>query len=980
MDKRLEKLASALSDRYSIERELGSGGMATVYLAEDRKHHRKVAIKVLLPELAHTIGVDRFLREIEVIAQLQHPHVLTLIDSGDVDGVPYYVMPFVEGQSLDAHMREAAPLSVDDALTITREIADGLHYAHQHGVIHRDIKPANILMSGGHAMIADFGIATALEHATMGRLTETGISLGSPIYMSPEQAAGERELDTRSDIYSLGCVLYELLSGTPPVADGSMQAVVTSKVLGEFEPLEEIRSDVPAGVVEAVSKALATQREDRFADARAFSDALAAGLAEAEAGDAAAASKATIRRRQITTVVVAVLVLTVMAVWFTNSRARSARLLWATQQLGQLELLASTAQYAGAFDLAEELEAVIPNDTTLERLRPEFTDFIPVRSDPPGATVYRQSYEAPIGEWELLGTTPLDSLAVPKSGSDLAVRLKIELEGYRTVELLPNVLAPWNRLAVEVIRLDREGEIPVGMVRVPGFSVVDPVPGGSDSLRFKDYLMGRYEVTNREYKAFVDAGGYTNREYWAGPFVKDGRELSWEEAMAEFEDQTGRPGPSTWRLGTYPEGQDEYPVGGVSFHEAAAYASYLELPTAWHWGRARRFNRETSWIVIPNSNLGGVGPRSVGEERSMSGFGVYDLAGNVREWCVNPMEGGRLTRGAAWTEPPFEVGWRIVKPEFDRAETNGFRLMQHFEDETTIAHLTISVDVTSQRDYRNAVPVDEREYAIYRRLYEYEPAPLNSVLETTGSTGRYEWHKVTFDAAYGGERAGAYVYTPKDGAAPYQSVIFWNGSGAMTQREVNHDQILAWTGFIVQSGRAVVLPLFKGSYERDDEEFSTTNSISDRNTSYYRELAIQWNKDLGRTIDYLETQEDFDSERIGFFGFSWGGQIAGITLAVEPRIKVAALDVGGLWVYGPDPLPEVEPLNFLPHITTPVIMLNGEHDIVFPLETGQRPFFDLLGTPPDDKRHVIFAAGHVVPRDVLIGEVLDWYDRYLGVP
>ena len=649
----LDRLKAALADRYDIEQELGSGGMATVYLAQDLKHLRKVAVKLLHPELSHTIGVERFLREIQVIARLQHPHILTLIDSGDADGIPYYVMPFVTGQSLANQLAAGGPLSLARAVEIVREIADGLHYAHEHGVIHRDIKLANILISGGHAVIADFGIATAIETATMGRITQTGISLGSPVYMSPEQAAGERQLDRRTDIYSLGCVFYELLAGEPPIVDHSMQAVVTRKLLGEFRPLREVRDGIPRAVQAAMDRALSTSREDRFDDARAFSEALTRGVSEAREG-----STRTVARRWglVTAAAAAAVFVAAMGVMFARTQAGSARLIRATQQLGELEVLASTSQFALAFTLGRQLDSVIPFDTTLGRLRPMFTDFIPVRTSPPGANVYRQWYDAPADEWEFVGHTPVDSLPVVRYGVDLAMRIKIEAEGYRTVELLPHALATWAEwrrvFPRDTIPLDREDAIPEGMVRLPGFSISDALHEDGDSIRFGDYLLSRFEVTNREYKAFVDAGWYRMREHWTQPFMRDGREVTWDEAMAAFEDETGRPGPSTWRLGTYPDGEDDYPVGGVSFYEAAAYARFrgMELPTAQHWGRARRYTRESIWIISPRSNLSATGPRPVGADRSMNALGIYDLAGNVREWCVNPMPTGRLTRGAAWSE------------------------------------------------------------------------------------------------------------------------------------------------------------------------------------------------------------------------------------------------------------------------------------------------------------------------------------------
>jgi len=212
----LDRLEAALAERYRIERELGSGGMATVYLAEDLKHHRQVAIKVLRPDLAAVLGSYRFLREIEIAAKLTHPHILPLHDSGEADGFLYYVMPYVAGESLRDRLNREKQLPIDDSLKLASEVADALGFAHEHNVIHRDIKPENILLEAKHAVVADFGVARAIEEAGQTRLTETGIAIGTPAYLSPEQASGERELDGRSDIYALGCVLYEMLAGEPP--------------------------------------------------------------------------------------------------------------------------------------------------------------------------------------------------------------------------------------------------------------------------------------------------------------------------------------------------------------------------------------------------------------------------------------------------------------------------------------------------------------------------------------------------------------------------------------------------------------------------------------------------------------------------------------------------------------------------------------------------------------------------------------------
>jgi tRNA A-37 threonylcarbamoyl transferase component Bud32 len=267
-------LRTSLADRYRLERELGQGGMATVYLAEDLKHRRKVAIKVLRPELAAVIGAERFLREIQTIATLQHPHILGLIDSGEVNGTAYYVMPFVDGESLRDRLVREKQLPVSDAVRLATEVASALDYAHRHGVVHRDIKPENILLHDGRALVADFGIALAVSSAGGSRMTETGMSLGTPHYMSPEQAMGERVITGRSDVYALGAVTYEMLVGEPPFTGPTAQAIVAKVMTADPAGLSAQRRSVPPAVEDAVLMALAKLPADRFATAAEFAAAL----------------------------------------------------------------------------------------------------------------------------------------------------------------------------------------------------------------------------------------------------------------------------------------------------------------------------------------------------------------------------------------------------------------------------------------------------------------------------------------------------------------------------------------------------------------------------------------------------------------------------------------------------------------------------------------------------------------------------------
>jgi serine/threonine protein kinase len=270
------RLAAALANRYRIERELGQGGMATVYLAQDIKHDRKVAIKVLRPELAAVIGADRFLAEITTTANLQHPHILPLFDSGTADNHVFYVMPFIEGETLRDRLDREKQLPVTDALRIASEIAAALDYAHRRGIIHRDIKPANILLHDGSALVADFGIALAASKVGDSRMTETGMSLGTPHYMSPEQAMGEREITARSDVYALGCVLYEMLLGEPPFTGPTVQSIVAKVMVEKPAPLTTRRARISAEVEDAVLTALEKLPADRFASASEFALALSA--------------------------------------------------------------------------------------------------------------------------------------------------------------------------------------------------------------------------------------------------------------------------------------------------------------------------------------------------------------------------------------------------------------------------------------------------------------------------------------------------------------------------------------------------------------------------------------------------------------------------------------------------------------------------------------------------------------------------------
>ncbi|MEX2530553.1 MAG: protein kinase [Gemmatimonadota bacterium] len=975
----VDRLAEALAGRYALEGEIDRGAMAIVHLARDLKHGRKVAVKVLNPALAPTLGTERFLREVEVIARLQHPNILTLIDSGEVDGVPYYVMPFVEGQSLKHRLERDGPLPVDDAVAMACEIADALGAAHDRGVIHRDMKPGNVLLSGGHAMVADFGIAAALDEAQVGRLTDTGVSLGSPAYMSPEQATGDREIDGRADIYGLGCLLYEMLAGRPPF-EGSVRELLTRKVLGKHTPLRELRPDVPEEVREVVERAMQIDPDNRFESARHFRDALLAALPRREAAGRT-------RRWNVGAVAATLLVVLVAAVVVQRIHAAGERALWVSQQLTEIERLADAGRYTEALAIAEEVEAVVPDEPALAQLLPRFTFTVPIRTAPPGATVRIQRMDEPEEAWRTLGTTPLEGVRFAGISFQIGQhslsephrphRLRFTLPGHQERELLLSAVvgATYRGLPpldpVELLPSDPELE---DMVPIPGFTA-----GG---VEYAAFHMDRFEVTNADFQAFVDAGGYSDPRYWEHDFVEGDRTLSFAEAMDRFRDQTGRPGPATWRLGSVPEGRGDHPVGGVSWYEAAAYARWRgkDLPTTAHWDRGRLFYREDGHVIVPASNLGSDGPRPVGRNRAMTSLGVYDLVGNVREWCYNEAGAGqRATRGGAWPDAPFHVAWIIPKDAWDRHETHGFRLVRVTDDGAKLAALQGPVAGTAVRDYTAETPASDAEFAIFRRLYDYASVPLNARVERVDSTEHWIREHVTFDLPYGG-RGGVALYLPRRSRDAGQTVIYWGGSSIMAMRSID-EEWMPGIDFIIRSGRTVAVPIFSGAYGRDDPRPAETRGFSTPagdTDAGYRDILVQWVKDVRATIDYLETREDVGTEGLGFYGLSLGAARGPIALAVEPRIHAAVLNVGGLSLTGR--LPEVDEINFVPRVTIPVLMINGEHDIVFPYEVSQRPMFELLGTDPEHKRHYLSPASHIVPQDEVIRETLDWFDRYLGVP
>jgi len=520
------------------------------------------------------------------------------------------------------------------------------------------------------------------------------------------------------------------------------------------------------------------------------------------------------------------------------------------------------------------------------------------------------------------------------------------------------------------------------MARVPGRKV----EGLGD---LPDFFLDKCEVTNRRFKEFVDADGYRNPKYWKQEFIREGRALAWEDAMTHFRDSTGRPGPSPWVAGDYPEGRDDYPVSGVSWYEAAAYAEFAgkSLPTKHHWTlaagiRMYQYNLGSFPTMIYSfSNFRGEGPAPVGSHKGMNAFGAVDMAGNVREWCWNQSQDGRFIRGGAWDDAVYMYRYESQQPPWDRSPRNGFRCALYLDRDKIPPAAFEPKGLENPPDYRNARPVSDSSFEIYKAQFEYDRKDLKPVVEERDESSK-DWirEKVTFDAAYGSERVIAHLYLPRKAGGPYQSVIYFPGAAAIGGKPSGQGLVEEFSfclDYFVKNGRAVVYPIYKGTYERtgDLNEEKVWPTEEYRHT--YTEWLVKWVKDFRRCLDYLETRPDFDHQRTAYFGFSWGGHLGMIIPAVEPRINANILYLGGFYATSAA-LPEAHAVNYISRVRTPTLMLNGKYDIGFPLETNVRPAFKLLGTPEKDKKLVVYDSDHYVPKKELIKESLDWLDRYFG--
>jgi eukaryotic-like serine/threonine-protein kinase len=948
---------------YTIESRLGKGGMGEVYQARDGKLGRAVAIKVL-PETsaASSENVRRFVTEARAASSLNHPNIVTVHDIDQEGSTHYIVMEKIDGEPLSGVLGE--PMKVERFIDVALQITSAIAAAHEAGIVHRDLKPANVMITqSGVVKVVDFGLARLApmeasggEDPTIewtGSHTRPGTVLGTVGYMAPEQVEGQRA-DARSDVFSLGVLFYELLSGKSAFRTSTPISTFAAILRDTPPPLQSLRADIPQDLQRILDRCLAKKPEERYPGASALHEDLLSLRRTVTQRASPPAS-----RHNVRWIVVAAVVLALLAGAFIAARWRQeSRVRWARDVApAEVERLLEADDAVGAYVVARRAMEIAPDDAQVLQAWVNLTTPVTITSDPPGAHIAIRSYRAAQDDpWIALGETPISSVHVPFP----LIRYRVSKEGYSTLETAPEFDLP----EIE-FRLHRPADTPEGMVAVQG----GETSFGGTTATVPDFWIGVFEVTNADYKKFVDGGGYRRPELWKHPFARNGETLSWEAAMEMFVDQTGRPGPSGWELGSFAEGKGRHPVEGVSWFEAAAYAEFAgkSLPTVFHWKRAAANDGIFSDILL-RSNFDGKGTVATGERDGLGHWGTYDMAGNVKEWCLNAVDEKRYTLGGSWLDASYFYSEPDARDPFVRDPGFGLRLME--------ASASISPDLLAHvrtARYEIPPPVDDATFKVFASLFDYDAAPLNQKTEEIDdSHDAWRRERVSFDAVYGGERVTAHLFIPKNARPPYQTIVYFPGSDA-TLMKSSRNLWLRMVEFYIRSGRVLVFPIYKGTYERQVPP--------PRGHNDFRELNAQRVKDIRRTLDYLETRNDIDQQRIGYYGLSLGASRGAFLLAVEPRFRMAVLFGTGFYpVHFSGERPgDLQPHNYLPRIDVPTLLINGRHDFTLPLELAQKPFYELIGSGEGRKKLVLFEGGHVPGQfNDAVKEMLSWTDQWMG--
>jgi len=600
------------------------------------------------------------------------------------------------------------------------------------------------------------------------------------------------------------------------------------------------------------------------------------------------------------------------------------------------------------------------------------TEPVSITTVPEGIAVSFKYLQDTLNSWVDLGTSPLKDIRVPNSY--LEYRFTDQGKEYTEVTHTYYLKNGSNHFIFPVSdSIPNDHVLFLGGSKPLSYPGIDHLP----AVTIAPYSMSKYEVTNREFKDFVDAGGYADPGYWDFPYKMNGEVLTFEKTVPTFVDKYGKLGPANWSYGNYPDGQGSFPVTGISWFEARAYANYrrLSLPNLYQWANAATLSSATSFV--PNSNFSKNQLVAVGSLDSKNRNDLYDIAGNAREWIINSIDDTNSKKGilgGGFNDDAYYFNDYYGQSVLDRSISNGMRLVKKLDSKATYESDATAVVSVPKRDFLNEEKVSDDVFELFKEQFDYPEKPLDattSLSEFTSGSFRAERFEVSSPYEEDGVLPG-YIFYDSEHAKPLKPIIYFPGSNAihLTNIDFAIKRYLNRFDYLMSEGYAVVLPIYLSTYEREDD----LKSDYPNDSKSYKEHVIKWGKDYRRTIDYIFSREDMDAKNLTYYGTSWGGYMANILLAIDDRVKSATLYVAGLCFQRSKK--EVESYHYTSRITMPVLMLNGKFDQFFPLETSQIPMFKLLSTPDDDKEHYVSETGNFVPGDVLISKHLGWLKKY----
>lgn len=993
---------------YKILGELGKGGQGAVYKAFDSKLNRTIALKTLPPELnLDETSRKRFRREAQLASSLDHPNICTVHDLVEIADTHFILMQFVEGKNI-RQLVNGKPLELKSALKIAIQVCDALATAHSENIIHRDIKAHNIIVTDkGVVKILDFGLAKLTKENTLEQteLTAQGSPYGTPTYAAPEQSRGER-VDHRADIFSTGVLLYEMLTGTWAFHGKTAVDVRHAVLHDQPKPISERRGEaIPEKLQAIVEKSLAKEPTNRYQDISEMRDALIEVLRELPESERSDTQRFLDNfkplaprhlwnwsgRAKFLTAFAAILILA-LAVAGVLLYRRSSNIQWAKENAKRVEELARQREFFEAHDLALQVREYLPDDETITRLMPTLSDELSLISEPAGANVYLKRFapddSGKFPERQLIGTTPISKLRIARGDYVLYV----EKEGYapfaRTISGTPEIYweMSFNPPPIEInANLKPNAEVPDKMIFVPGgdYHLVSWRKPTADVVKLDDFLIDKYEVSNREYKEFISAGAYLKKQFWKHPFVKNGKTISWEEAMTGFKDRTGLPAPRGWANQTYAEGKAEHPVTDITWYEAAAYAEFRgkSLPSIFQWEKSARdgFFTQGPGEVLPwgffqkgdaldyRANISGKDTMPVDSfEFGISPFGLFNMAGNVSEWCLNEMTEGYPTMGSSWGEPPYGFGSIAGFPSFYVSNKLGFRCVKN---------LGGSEQDKAKIDTEKAIPVyspsSEAEFRSWTPFYRYDKTSTEAQIVEVKETDEWRREKISYVGA-DDERVLAYLYLPKNYKRPLQVIQYVPAGDVFGNFATVPQHVENFMSPHIKAGRAVFAVVLKGFTERENPpeyKSAPVNSIK------FRERIVKHATDLSRGLDYLETRDDIDREKIVYWGYSAGAELGLIFASVENRYRAVVFIAVGFSPELENSIAEANEINFAPHVKAPKLMLNGRYDEQFSWKTEAEPLFKLLSEP---KHLELYDGGHTPPPEIAVPSVGKWLNQTLG--